>query len=150
MRLDMPAWVRSESEDAIAEQKNKLAAVIDALNQHQLSKEFADSAASTLAPPLASENSPKAIAKSIKTKRLQLLRLANVQMNLSVPGQYRNQWAPLGMTIFGLPIGLALSTANDNLGLLALGLPIGLSLGMAIGNGMDAKAEQAGRQLKIK
>ena len=56
----------------------------------------------------------------------------------------------LGMSVFGLPIGLMFMTALDNAGLLALGLPIGLSIGIALGSGMDAKAKEEGRQLILK
>ena len=55
----------------------------------------------------------------------------------------------LGMSAFGLPMGLALSTATDNFGLLGVGLPIGMVIGMAMGTGMDKKAKEEGRQLEI-
>ena len=150
MSIDTPAWFATLNlTDPAQEEKAKLAALIDALNERDLPNDFLESAADILTPePVSATNSPD-LDKAIKAKRVQLLRLAQVKMNLSAPGHFRSQWTALGMTVFGVPIGLALSTATGNFGLLAVGLPIGLSMGIAIGSSMDTKAKQENRQLAI-
>jgi len=53
----------------------------------------------------------------------------------------------LGMSIFGVPMGLIFGNSLDNMGFMAIGIPIGMVIGMGIGAGMDKKAEVKGRQL---
>ena len=60
---------------------------------------------------------------------------------------YRNLWLPLGMSAFGLPIGVAFGLLVDNIALLSIGLPIGLAIGVALGISLDQKAAKAGKQL---
>lgn len=65
------------------------------------------------------------------------------------PAHYRKQWMVLGMSVFGLPLGVAFSVALDNFAFVGIGLPIGLSIGMAVGAGKDNQAKAAGLQLEI-
>lgn len=53
------------------------------------------------------------------------------------------------MAVFGLPIGIIIGFALDNMAFLGIGLPMGLAVGIAIGTGMDKKAQEEGRQLDI-
>ena len=53
----------------------------------------------------------------------------------------------LGMSSFGLPMGVAFGLALGNIGLMGLGLPIGMGIGLAVGTNMDKKALAEGRQL---
>ncbi|SKB96744.1 hypothetical protein SAMN05660841_03326 [Sphingobacterium nematocida] len=62
---------------------------------------------------------------------------------------YRNLWIPLGMTGFGLPIGVAFALSVGNMGLLGIGLPIGLLLGALVGTRLDKKALVEGRQFGV-
>ena len=54
-------------------------------------------------------------------------------------GYYLTIWMPLGIAI-GMPWGLLFKN-------IALGLPLGIGVGMAIGGGLDKKAENEGRVL---
>ncbi len=89
-----------------------------------------------------------------KTKQLQksqtdILRLLEKQLKLVPINYYRNTWLALGMTAFGIPLGVAYGSITGNMAFLAIGLPIGMALGIAIGVGMDKKALKEGRQLDI-
>jgi hypothetical protein len=55
----------------------------------------------------------------------------------------------IGMSAFGIPLGVAFGASLGNMGLLGIGIPIGMVFGMAIGSGMDKKAIQEGRQLDL-
>jgi hypothetical protein len=55
----------------------------------------------------------------------------------------------IGMSAFGIPLGVAFGTSLGNMGLLGIGIPIGMVIGMAIGSGMDKKAFEEGRQLDL-
>lgn len=70
-------------------------------------------------------------------------------MKLVPKNYYRNLWMILGMTTFGLPLGVAFGLSLGNIGLLALGLPIGMVIGLAVGSSLDKKASENGKQLDI-
>ena len=54
----------------------------------------------------------------------------------------------LGMSSFGLPLGVAFGASLSNMGLLGVGLPIGMVIGIAVGLKKDNQAAKEGRQLK--
>ena len=56
----------------------------------------------------------------------------------------------LGMSAFGIPMGVAFGAATDNMGLIGIGIPIGMSIGIAVGAQKDAQAAKNGLQLKFK
>ena len=91
----------------------------------------------------------KQIRKVLRTTTSKISDILRKEMGLVRKDYYRSLWMSLGMTIFGLPIGVAIGTAVDNLGLLAVGLPIGMFIGIVIGAGMDRKAAKEGKQLAI-
>ena len=62
---------------------------------------------------------------------------------------YRNLWMVLGMSAFGLPLGVAFGLSLGNIGLLAIGLPIGMAIGTLVGSKLDKKALESGKQLDI-
>jgi len=66
---------------------------------------------------------------------------------LVAPDYYRNLWMVIGMTAFGMPIGVAIFAATGNAAFISIGLPMGMPIGMAIGMQMDKKAAAEGRAL---
>lgn len=62
---------------------------------------------------------------------------------------YTNMWLPLGMSTFGIPIGVVLFVILDNAAFIGIGLPIGLMFGSFYGSQLDKKAEKEGRVLKF-
>lgn len=78
-----------------------------------------------------------------------ILQLLEKKMNVVAKNQYRLRWLALGMTLFGIPLGVALGLSLSNMAFVGIGLPIGLSVGVAIGTTMDQKAEKEGRQLNF-
>tara|TARA_R110002124_G_scaffold284715_1_gene462275 strand:- start:735 stop:1199 length:465 start_codon:yes stop_codon:yes gene_type:complete len=90
-------------------------------------------------------------------KLLQFMRKAQVkifqhlekELKLVRKGHYTMMWMPLGLGVFGVPLGIAFGFAISNLALLGIGLPIGMGIGIALGAGMDSKAAQKGQQLDL-
>ena len=79
------------------------------------------------------------IIKKIQTKNIKL-----------VPrNYYRKLWTALGMTTFGIPLGVAFGVIFGNMAFIGLGMPIGLAVGLAVGSRMDKKAFDEGRQLDV-
>lgn len=91
----------------------------------------------------------KKLLKKMRGTKNSILKFVEKEHKLVPKHYYRNLWMALGMTVFGIPMGIAFSTALGNFAFLAIGLPIGMPIGMAVGSAMDNKALQEGRQLDI-
>lgn len=62
---------------------------------------------------------------------------------------YRNLWLALGMSSFGIPLGVAFGILMGNMAMLAVGFPVGMAIGMAYGTHLDKRAKDEGRQLSL-
>lgn len=89
------------------------------------------------------------LTKLIKQKQTALLKQVEKEYKIVPKNYYRTLWMVIGMSAFGLPIGVAFGLSTGNTGLLAIGLPIGMVIGSAVGISMDKKAMNEGRQLNI-
>lgn len=69
--------------------------------------------------------------------------------NLVPENYYKNLWFPLGMSVFGLPIGVVMFITLDNPAFIGIGLPIGLGIGSFYGSHLDKKAEKEGRVINF-
>jgi hypothetical protein len=78
-----------------------------------------------------------------------ILKKLEKELKLVPKHHYRNLWMALGMSVFGIPMGVAFGAALGNMAFLGIGLPIGMSVGLAVGSGMDQKAAKEGRQLEF-
>lgn len=85
----------------------------------------------------------------IKKKQNQIIRLTEKELKIVPKNYYRNLWMVLGMSGFGLPLGVAFGLSIGNIGLLAIGLPIGMAIGVLVGSKLDKKASESGKQLDI-
>jgi len=94
-------------------------------------------------------DSDKRWYKELKKVRYRIVHRVHKELNLVPKNFYRDQWMALGMTVFGLPLGLIFSFAIGNMAFLAIGLPIGMPIGMAIGANKDQQAAEEGRQLDV-
>lgn len=97
----------------------------------------------------AANENPKASRKILKKQQYAIIKLLEKELKIVPKNYYRNTWIPLGMTTFGLPIGVALGTALGNIAFLGIGLPIGMAIGLAVRTEKDKKAAAEGRQLDL-
>lgn len=89
------------------------------------------------------------LVNQIRKSRTHILRKIEKDHKLVLKGHHRNTWFILGMSVFGLPLGVAFGSSQGNMGLLGIGMPIGMAMGMAVGAGLDKKAAEEGRQLDL-
>lgn len=89
------------------------------------------------------------LTKLLKQKQTAILKQVEKEHKIVPKNYYRTLWMVLGMSAFGLPIGVAFGLSIGNIGLLAIGLPIGMGIGIVVGMSMDKKAMNEGRQLNI-
>ena len=93
--------------------------------------------------------SAKDRVKLLRKKQTQMLARLEKELKLVTINHYRNQWLAVGMSVFGLPIGVAFGLSLGNLGLLGIGLPIGMGTGVLVGAAMDKKAKESGKLLNV-
>jgi F0F1-type ATP synthase assembly protein I len=89
------------------------------------------------------------LKKQLKKKQAKIITQLEKKLKVVPKNHYRNTWLAIGMSVFGIPLGVALGTSLDNMAFLGIGLPIGMAIGVAIGTGMDQKAFEEGKQLDI-
>lgn len=89
------------------------------------------------------------LTKLLKQKQSAILKQVEKEHKIVPKNYYRTLWMVLGMSAFGIPIGVVFGLSIGNIGLLAIGLPIGMGIGIAVGMSMDKKAMNEGRQLNI-
>lgn len=87
--------------------------------------------------------------KLLKDKQNIIIKHLEKEHKIVPKNYYKNLWLAVGMTAFGLPMGIVLGLLIGNIGLMAIGLPIGLGIGAAVGTLMDKKALQDGRQIDV-
>lgn len=90
-----------------------------------------------------------ALSRFVKQKQTQIIQKIQKELKIVPKKYYRNMWLALGMTAFGLPIGVAIGMSLGNIGLLGIGLPIGMVFGLFVGKKMDQKAFEENRQLDV-
>ena len=90
-----------------------------------------------------------ALNKLLRRKQKEIVTLLEKEMNIVPINHYRNKWMVVGMSAFGLPLGIDFGTSIGNIGMMAIGLPIGMAIGIVIGTNMDKKALADGRQLSV-
>lgn len=78
-----------------------------------------------------------------------ILKDLEKKLNLVTKNHYRNQWMAIGMSAFGLPLGVVFGSILGNMAFLGIGLPIGMVIGMAVGAAKDKKALEEGKVLDV-
>ena len=89
----------------------------------------------------------KFFVKAIKEKENNVIKLIEKKHKIIPRNYYRKLWMILGMSAFGIPMGLVFGLSIGNFGMLGIGLPIGMAIGVGVGSSMDKKAFNQGRQL---
>ncbi|ESU27119.1 hypothetical protein FLJC2902T_22270 [Flavobacterium limnosediminis JC2902] len=79
-----------------------------------------------------------------------LLKEIEKKYKLVKKDYYTNLWTAVGMSAFGVPIGVAFGSIFKNMAFIGIGLPIGLVIGRLVGSNLDKKALKENRQLDIK
>ncbi|MEJ2596034.1 MAG: hypothetical protein P8100_13140 [bacterium] len=138
------------------EQNKKLKSRFDRLNNlldEINSKDIPDDIAEAINRHVEAFNSYAGTGQGLRkiTRKAQsaILLIVEKQLKLVPKNHYLVRWMAIGMSVFGIPLGVIIGIVLDNMAFLAIGIPIGMVLGMAIGAGMDKKAQEDGRQLNF-
>ncbi len=94
-------------------------------------------------------NSEQDLGKQLRKRQARILRTIEKELKLVPKNHYRNTWLALGMSAFGIPLGVAFGVSFGNMAFIGIGLPIGMTIGIAVGTSMDKKAIESGKQLDL-
>lgn len=129
---------------------NQLQELLKELSDHNLPEATIKAVNTELAALKTKESTDPKLHKAVSNTQYQILKYMEKQHKIVPKGYYQQLWLPLGMSVFGIPMGVAFGLSLGNLAFLGIGLPIGMAIGMAVGAGMDQKAAKEGRQLQFK
>lgn len=133
---------------------NQLYSQFDTLLSELRKKELPDSIIQTINNEVEEINTSDSLTtndlrKVIKKKQTAILRLIEKDLKLVPKNYYRTLWLALGMTVFGIPLGVLAGVLLGQPGLFAIGLPIGVAIGLTVGTTMDKTAAKENRQLNL-
>ena len=97
----------------------------------------------------AASTQEKALKNFLRKKQSVIIRMVEKEVKFVPKFYYRNLWMALGMSAFGIPLGVVFSMSLKNMAFIGIGLPIGMAIGIAVGTAMDKKAFAEGRQLDV-
>lgn len=95
------------------------------------------------------QSTARLLSINIRRTQTKILKVLEKELKIVTKHHYRNTWLAIGMSAFGLPLGVVFGSAIGNMAFLGIGLPIGMIIGMGIGTQMDKKAAEEKRQLDI-
>ena len=121
--------------------------LLDILSERDLPKHIITSINTEIATLNELTGVEKKDCRAVLKHQQKILKQLEKELKLVPKNYYRNLWMVLGMSAFGIPMGVAFGASLGNMAFLGIGLPIGMSVGLAVGSGMDQKAAKEGRQL---
>ena len=128
---------------------SQFANLLEELRKRELPPEITSSINEAVEEVNAATATHKILRTLISKKHAEILAMVKEKLQLVPKNHFTSQWMVLGMSVFGLPIGVIYGTIADNIGLLAIGLPIGMGVGILAGMRLDKKVEKEGRQLDL-
>ncbi len=132
-----------------ANRYNQLGALLNAVEAMKLPKGTTDFIDQEIELLNAFSNEDKFFVKAIKEKENKIVKLLEKKHKIVPKKYYKTLWMVLGMSAFGVPMGVAFGLIMKNMGLLGIGFPIGMGIGVGVGAYLDKKAFNEGRQLDV-
>ncbi len=118
--------------------------LISALNDRELDQEMIEHIKGNISNVRSEPN-----YNTIKKEESKILDYVKKKQGYVAKNHYMTLWIALGMSTIGVPIGLAIGLALDQLGFMGIGIGGGLAIGVAIGSKKDKNAKEQGKQLPI-
>lgn len=140
---------KAEETDDVKLEKSLMdtAKLLAAIEKKGVPVEDLESHLSTLKNHLALEDLKRVYIQRVYSQIVQLVQKKHGYVR---PKHYQTQWMILGISLFGVPIGLIFSlVVLDNIAFMGLGFGFGMPIGIAIGMQMDKKAEAEGKVLDL-
>lgn len=127
----------------------KLELLISELNKRDIPSEIAKTVNQEVDKANILSDLDRLLTKQLRKSQWSILRIIEKELKLVPKNHYMNRWMAIGMSAFGIPMGVSFGASFNNMSFIGIGIPLGMLIGMAIGSGMDKKAKEEGRQLDI-
>lgn len=124
--------------------------LINAINSKALSPETVKMVQEKVRHLNSWEGSSKSFLKELIKVKKEVLEILQKKQKLVPEKYYATLWMPLGMSVFGLPIGVAISALTGKISFIGIGLPLGMAIGSFYGVYLDKKAEKENRILRYR
>jgi len=102
--------------------------LIDELNKKELTDDVTRTINSGIEEINSLIGSEKEQKKRIRRTQTKIIQLVEKEHKLVTINHYRNMWLAIGMSAFGIPLGVVFGATLDNMGFIGIGLPIVLVL----------------------
>lgn len=123
--------------------------LIDLLNERELSTETTDELNGYIDKMNHQQANEKIQRKALCRQQTALLRSIEKREHLVAKNHYRNTWLALGMSVFGIPIGVVIGTSLGSMSYIGYGISIGMIFGIIVGMLKDKAAAKNNKQLDI-
>lgn len=127
----------------------QLGKILNELEKRQLPQETTNYIDQEVERLNAISDTDTSLSKAIKDKENKIIKWIEKKHKIVPKSYYQRLWMVLGMSVFGIPLGVAFGSTMGNLGLLGIGLPVGMGVGVGVGSYLDKKAFNEGRQLDV-
>jgi len=146
---DLISQPEHKKNDKLDAEYRQLRRLLEELGKRELTPEVADFINQCIDELNTFRGTEKELKKVLRGEQGKILRKVEKELKLVPRGYYRTTWIAQGMAVFGIPLGVVLGAALDNMAFMGVGLPLGLAIGAAVGSQMDQKAAAEGRQLDL-
>ncbi len=142
---------RSEFNNSIKVSKLqlKLNALIEELNKRTLPDNIVLSFNALISEVNNYEGDKSGYIRKLRKVRFYIIRTCEKELKLVPRNLYMVRWMSIGLSAFGVPLGVIYGMLMDNMGFIGVGIGIGMTIGLSVGAGMDKKAKKEGRQLDV-
>lgn len=139
----------TEDSKKLSRRFNQFNLLVDEINKKEIAPESMQHISEMIAQLESRPGSAKLYAINIRRTQTKIIRMLQKDYKIVTKNYYRNLWMAIGMSAFGIPLGVAFGSSFGNMGYIGIGIPLGLLIGMVIGAEMDKKAAAEGRQLNV-
>lgn len=147
--INLPDDRCTDSDPKVQKLVSKLITVIEELNKKEIPNDTIHVVNERLDALLNIAPQNNGYTKTVRSTIHQILETVREKHQIITKNYYRNYWMPLGMCVFGTPIGTCVGLMADNMALMGTMLPIGLVLGMVYGSYLDKQAIAANRVINL-
>ena len=147
--LYKPNELQSTENTRLQKAHQQVTGLIAALDKREVPQDITEEINIIIANLNAFTGDEKQFARELNQAYQHILKLVQEKLNWVPKDFYRNQWMALGLSVFGLPLGVVMGLALDDMTYMAVFFPLGMVFGMGIGAGLDKKAVEEGRVLDL-
>lgn len=126
----------------------KVQTLIESLNRHHLPQEVAEKINEEILAVDNIHGTEKEMVSRLNQIEKRIISLVSTRLGLVPEKHYKNIWLPLGMIVFGLPLGTLLFLLTGNAAFIGIGLPLGMAIGIFLGMALDKRADNQNKVLK--